>query len=86
MFFLLISASSCKTNYNTVEFRLKDIPPAPDYSKNESWAVLPNLWNKSLEQVAGTPEKKEQTYFIFIQHYFQIKKVVVGMLTFSIHK
>ena len=58
--FLLISASSCKTSYNTVEFRLKDIPPAPDYSKNESWAVLPNLWNKSLEQVAGAPEKKSR--------------------------
>ena len=74
LFFLLISASSCKTNYNTVEFRLKDIPPAPDYSKNESWAVLPNLWNKSLEQVAGTPEKKRADVFYIYPTLFSNKK------------
>ena len=74
LFFLLISASSCKTNYNTVEFRLKDIPPAPDYSKNESWAVLPSLWNKSLEQVAGTPEKKRADVFYIYPTLFSNKK------------
>lgn len=71
---LILSASSCKTNYNTVEFRLKDIPPAPDYSKNESWAVLPNLWNKSLEQVAGTPEKKRADVFYIYPTLFSNKK------------
>ena len=74
LFFLLISASSCKTNYNTVEFRLKDIPPAPDYSKNESWAVLPSLWNKSLKQVAGTPEKKRADVFYIYPTLFSNKK------------
>ena len=71
---MLISASSCKTNYNTVEFRLKDIPPAPDYSKNESWAVLPSLWNKSLEQVAGTPEKKRADVFYIYPTLLSNKK------------
>ena len=47
--------SSCKMNYKTIEFSQKDLPPAPDYSKNESWAVLPTLWNKSLEGVFGIP-------------------------------
>ena len=71
---MLICASSCKTNYNTVEFRLKDIPPAPDYSKIESWAVLPNLWNKSLEEVAGTPEKKRADVFYIYPTLFSNKK------------
>ena len=73
-FFFLISLSSCKINYNTDEFRLNDIPPAPDYSKNEGWAVLPTLWNKPLEDLVGIPEKKQADVFYVYPTLFSNKK------------
>ena len=74
LFFLVVLVSSCKMNYKTVDFSQKDLPPAPDYSKNESWAVLPSLWNKPLEDLVGIPEKKQADVFYVYPTLFSNKK------------
>jgi hypothetical protein len=49
---------------------LSSSPTEPDYNNQENWAVLPNLWNQSLEEIVGKPEeKKKLMFFMFIQHF-----------------
>ena len=47
---------SCKPTYSAVAFEEVTIPKAPDYSENQSWAVLPNSYPKELKAVVGNPK------------------------------
>jgi hypothetical protein len=42
---------------------LSSSPTEPDYNNQENWAVLPNLWNQSLEEIVGKPEEKKADVF-----------------------
>ena len=49
-----------------MEFLSAQEPPTPDYAQEENWAVLPQKWNASLEEVVGKPElKKADVFFIY---------------------
>jgi hypothetical protein len=70
LFFLGVLFMSCSTIYKTSEFSLDNSPLAPDYGKEENWAVLPHLWNSSLEEIVGTSKKKRMLmFFMFTQHF-----------------
>ena len=48
-----------------MEFLSAQVPPKLDYAQEENWAVLPQKWDASLEEVAGKPElKKADVFFI----------------------
>jgi hypothetical protein len=42
---------------------LSSSPTEPDYNNEENWAVLPSLWNQSLEEIVGKPEEKRADVF-----------------------
>ena len=57
---------SCKSTYRSMEFLSAQVPPKLDYAQEENWAVLPQKWDASLEEVAGKPElKKADVFFIY---------------------
>ena len=49
---ILVAFYSCKTSYQAQNFQDKNIPEAPDYSNESSWAVLPSKYPKSLQKLA----------------------------------
>ncbi len=57
-----------------MEFSASASPTPPDYSKEESWAVLPSLWNNSLQEVVGKPESKIADVFFIYPTLFTDKK------------
>ena len=62
--FLILSA--CKTNYDSVAFDLYKIPAKTDYSKTESWAVLPGNYPEDLKLlVKETASKKADVFFVY---------------------
>ena len=63
LFFVWILLLSCSSVYKTSEFSLSSSPTEPDYNNEENWAVLPNLWNQSLEEIVGKPEEKKADVF-----------------------
>ena len=79
---------------------IENSPVTGGISNEDGYFNIENVWSDIIRISALTPTafieelikssnpiiKKEQTFFIFTQHYFQIKKVVVGMLIFLIHK
>ncbi|WP_075340329.1 DUF3089 domain-containing protein [Tenacibaculum agarivorans] len=50
---LALVISSCKSTYKTQTFRVADIPEAPDYTKESSWAVLPSKYQENLQTYAS---------------------------------
>ena len=57
---------SCSTVYKTTEFNIASSPEEPDYENKDSWAVLPQVWNPSLEEIVGKPKKKNaDVFFIY---------------------
>lgn len=50
---LIVSLSSCRTTYQTQAFRTEDIPPTPDYTKPEAWAVLPSKYSAEFQKYAS---------------------------------
>ena len=52
IFLLLVVFYSCKTTYKVESFAKQNNPAAPDYSKESSWAVLPNKYPESLQRFA----------------------------------
>ena len=50
---------SCSTVYKTTEFNIASSPKEPDYENKDSWAVLPQVWNPSLEEIVGKMETDE---------------------------
>jgi len=63
LFFVGILLLSCSSVYKTSEFSLSSSPTEPDYKNQENWAVLPSLWNQSLEEIVGKPEEKKADVF-----------------------
>lgn len=45
---------SCKSTYVIPVFSEFTIPLAPDYNKEENWAVLPGTYSKELKQFSST--------------------------------
>jgi hypothetical protein len=54
---------SCSTVYKTTEFNIESSPVELDYKNKDSWAVLPEVWNPSLEQIVGKPKEKNADVF-----------------------
>ena len=54
---------SCSTVYKTTEFNIASSPKQPDYENKDSWAVLPQVWNPSLEEIVGKPKVKNADVF-----------------------
>ncbi|NVK53585.1 MAG: DUF3089 domain-containing protein [Flavobacteriaceae bacterium] len=50
---MLVFFLSCKSSYQYQEFQQQNIPVGPDYSKETSWAVLPNKYPQSLQKYAA---------------------------------
>ena len=56
--------AACKTNYDSVAFDQYKIPLKPDFSKTESWAVLPGNYPEDLKSlVKETMSKKADVFF-----------------------
>lgn len=49
-----IAFASCKSTYRTQTFRQENIPVKPDYTKEMSWAVLPNTYTKNFKEYASS--------------------------------
>lgn len=49
---LLVVFYSCKTAYQVQDFTKQNIPSAPDYSDENSWAVLPTKYSNDLQKFA----------------------------------
>jgi hypothetical protein len=47
---LLVAFYSCKTTFQAVGFEKQNIPVAPDYSNENSWAVLPTKYSEDLKE------------------------------------
>jgi len=72
--FLCFLFITCKPIYITADFDLASSPKAPDYSKNDDWAVLPSKWPKELEDFVGPPTQKEADVFYIYPTLFTDKK------------
>ena len=46
--YIFMFLAACKTNYDSVAFDQNKTPAKPDYSKTESWAVLPGNYPEDL--------------------------------------
>ena len=58
--------AACKTNYDSVAFDQNKTPAKPDYSKTESWAVLPGNYPEDLKLlVKETASKKADVFFVY---------------------
>ncbi|CAM1342753.1 DUF3089 domain-containing protein [Tenacibaculum amylolyticum] len=45
--------ANCKSTYRTQTFRQENIPVQPDYTKETSWAVLPNTYAENFKEYAS---------------------------------
>jgi hypothetical protein len=66
----LLSCSSAKI----IPFSSVKTPKSPDYSKNESWAVLPGQYPESLSELLGPTSDKEVDVFFIYPTLFSDKK------------
>ena len=66
----LLSCSSAKI----VPFSSVDTPKNPNYSKSESWAVLPGQYPESLTEVVGEENMKPVDVFFIYPTLFSDKK------------
>jgi len=85
---LLISICSCKPIYQTQTFKTNQVPKAPNYNLETSWAVLPWTYTEELQTLAS----KDQDTLIADVFYvyptlFLDKKTHDGMFLLTIlHK
>ena len=58
---------ACKPIYSTVSFQEVNKPKAPNYSKAESWAVLPGRYPASLQSFIGSaiPPKGVDVFYVY---------------------
>ena len=66
----LLSCGSTKI----VPFDSADIPNSPDYSRSESWAVLPGQYPTTLSEVVGVQDSKPIDIFFIYPTLFSDKK------------
>ena len=50
---LLVFLLSCKTTYETQNFKLENSPETPDYNLSSSWAVLPYKYSPEFQNYAS---------------------------------
>ena len=62
---IITLVSGCKTSFKTVDFVEKNLPPTPDYSSNNSWAILPGHYPKSLNISIDSTLKKADVFYIY---------------------
>ena len=70
----LIILAACKTNYNSVAFDQNKTPAKPDYSKTESWAVLPGNYPEDLIPLVKEKGSKRADVFYVYPTLFSDKK------------
>jgi hypothetical protein len=63
---LLLFLTSCNTVYQTMVFDSKDLPPPPDYTKKESWAVFAGAYPPLLDEIElAHPALEADIFFIY---------------------
>ena len=62
---LIFLASACKTSFKTALFTENNLPPTPNYSSNNSWAILPGHYPESLNISEDTILKKADVFYIY---------------------
>ena len=73
-FLFFIVFINCKMAYKTSNFEKDNIPSKPNYSKNESWAVLPGKYPKDLIQITGDYSEKQADVFYIYPTLFSDRK------------
>ena len=65
--FLLVSLVGCKNSYQTISFESQNIPTAPDYSNENSWAVLPTKYSEDLQAFASNDVEslKADVFYVY---------------------
>ena len=66
---LVVFLVGCKTTYQTQSFQDKNIPVAPDYSSENSWAVLPTKYPKSLNKFAPEDFKSLNFQIVYDENF-----------------
>jgi hypothetical protein len=66
-FFLLVFLVSCKTTYSSINFEKKNIPTAPNYANENSWAVLPIKYPESLKEYTSSniEDLKADVFYVY---------------------
>ena len=66
LLFALMLLLSCKTMYKTLPFSETPIPEAPDYTNNDSWAVLPGQYPEELISITGKSSQSDvDVFFVY---------------------
>ena len=65
--FLTIIFTGCKSAYQVVDFNSNNVPSAPVYSSESSWAVLPNTYAESLQKFSSENIKslKADVFYVY---------------------
>ena len=64
VYVLLWFITGCKISYNTYDFEKSPEIAKPNYSENDSWAVLPDNFPDEISQFKIDGEKKEADVFL----------------------
>jgi len=64
---LLVFIVGCKSSYQTIRFEKENIPTAPNYADESSWAVLPTKYTASLQKFATTKmqDLKADVFYVY---------------------
>ena len=64
---LLVFLVGCKSSYQTVNFEKQNIPAAPNYANESSWAVLPTKYPASLKKYASAniEDLKADVFYVY---------------------
>ena len=64
---LLVFLVGCKSSYQTVNFEKQNIPAAPNYANESSWAVLPTKYPASLKKYASAniQDLKADVFYVY---------------------
>ncbi len=74
LFFFSTFLLSCKSTYMIPEYSELTKPLAPDYNKEENWAVLPNTYTKELKQFSSTQIDTLQADVFYVYPTLNIEK------------
>jgi len=74
---LLVAFYSCETTYQAVSFEGQNIPVAPDYSNESSWAVLPTKYSEDLQEFASVDIEllKADVFYVYPTLLMSVKDV-----------
>lgn len=62
----LIVLVGCKSSYQAISFETKNIPTAPNYANEKTWAVLPTKYPVSLQKYATTNIQELQADVFYV--------------------